>query len=49
MTDAARVAQSALQAVMFSEILKPLTKDLGPAGDITVEAVTQKLFAPVPA
>jgi hypothetical protein len=43
---AARVAQSTLQAVLFSEILKPLAKGLGPVGDVAVDSVAQNLFAP---
>ena len=44
--DAAHVAQSTLQAVLFSEILKPLAKGLGPVGDIAVDSVAQQLFVP---
>jgi hypothetical protein len=44
--NAARVAQSTLQAVLFSEILKPLAKGLGPVGDIAVDSVAQHLFVP---
>jgi hypothetical protein len=43
---AARVAESTLQAVLFSEILKPLAKGLGPVGDVALESVVQRLFVP---
>jgi hypothetical protein len=43
---AAHVAQSTLQAVLFSEILKPLAKGLGPVGEIAVDSVAQHLFVP---
>jgi len=42
--DVAHLAQSALQAVLFSEILKPLAKDLGPVGDVALSSVAQRLF-----
>lgn len=44
--DAARAAESTLQAVLFSEILKPLAKGLGPVGDIVLDSVAQHIFAP---
>jgi hypothetical protein len=43
---AAGVAESTLQAVLFSEILKPLAKGLGPVGDVAIESVVQHLFVP---
>jgi hypothetical protein len=42
--DAARSAGQVMQAMIFSEILKPLTAALGPAGDMTVEALAQRFF-----
>jgi hypothetical protein len=41
------VAQSTLQALLFSEILKPLAKGLGPVGDVAIESVVQHLFVPL--
>ena len=38
------MAEEALQAVLFSEIFKPLAKTLGPVGDIAIESVAQHLF-----
>ncbi len=43
----ARVAESTLQALLFSQILKPLAKDLGPVGEVAVESVVQRMFGPV--
>jgi hypothetical protein len=37
-------AADALQAIVFGEILKPLSAALGPVGDIAVEALSQQLF-----
>ncbi|GAC1425011.1 MAG: hypothetical protein NVSMB5_19270 [Candidatus Velthaea sp.] len=34
----------ALQAVIFSEILKPLTAALGPFGDVATGSIAQSLF-----
>ncbi len=42
--DAGRSAGQVMQAVIFSQILKPLTAALGPAGDMTVESIAQRLF-----
>jgi ABC-type enterobactin transport system permease subunit len=42
----ARAAESTLQAVLFSAILKPLAKGLGPVGDVAVDSVVQHLFVP---
>jgi hypothetical protein len=42
--DTRPAADNVLQAVLFSEIFKPLAKTLGPVGDITIEAVAQHLF-----
>jgi hypothetical protein len=41
---AARAAETTLQAVLFSEILKPLAKGLGPVGDVAIESVVGQLF-----
>jgi hypothetical protein len=41
-----RAAQATLQAVLFSEILKPLAANLGAVGDLALESVVQHLFMP---
>ncbi len=43
---AAGFAANAIQAVLFSEILKPLSAALGPVGDVALAAATQGLFLP---
>jgi len=35
-----------LEAVLFAKILEPLAKGLGPAGEITLASVAQRLFLP---
>ena len=40
-----RAAQTTMQALLFSEILKPLAKGLGPVSEVAVESVVQHLFA----
>ncbi len=40
----APAAANVMQAVLFSEILKPISAALGPLGDSAVAAVTQGLF-----
>jgi hypothetical protein len=42
--DARAAATSALEAVVFREILKPLAAGLGPVGEIAVGSVADKLF-----
>lgn len=42
----AREVQSTLQGLLFSQILKPLAKDLGPVGEVAVESVVQHMFGP---
>jgi len=37
-----------MEALLFSEILKPLTAALGPVGDVAVASVTAKLFVEPP-
>jgi hypothetical protein len=37
-------AVAALQAVIFSEVLKPLAQALGPVGDVTLSSVSAQLF-----
>ncbi len=44
--EAVRAAQSALQAVLFTELLAPLVKNLGPVGDAVAGSVAQTLFVP---
>jgi hypothetical protein len=43
--DTARRVENAMQAVVFSEILKPLAASLGPFGDIATGSIAQHLFA----
>jgi hypothetical protein len=42
--DARAAATSALEAVVFREILKPLAAGLGPVGEIAMGSVADKLF-----
>ena len=42
---ARNAAASALQAILFREILKPLATALGPAGDVVIGPVADSLFA----
>lgn len=42
--DDRRAATAAMQAIVFSEVLKPLAAALGPAGDEAVGAIAQSLF-----
>ena|GEM_PF-3936648 len=39
-------ATSIFQALLFTQILEPLTKPLGSAGEIVLGAVAQQLFVP---
>ncbi len=41
---AGRAVETALQAMLFSSILKPLAAGLGPAADVAVESVVEQLF-----
>jgi hypothetical protein len=43
-SDATRGAGDVMQAIIFSQILKPLTAALGPVGDAAVESLAQNLF-----
>jgi hypothetical protein len=42
--DAARSATGVMQAVLFAEILKPLTEALGPVGETVLGSVAQSIF-----
>jgi len=35
-----------VSAVVFREVLAPLTARLGPVGDVALSSVTDRLFAP---
>lgn len=39
-------AAGVFQALLFAQILKPLSKALGPAGEIALGSVAQQLFIP---
>jgi hypothetical protein len=41
---AARALDTTVQAVLFSEIFKPLAKALGPLGDVAVNATVARLI-----
>jgi hypothetical protein len=43
-TEERRAAASALEAIVFREILKPLAAGLGPVGESALGAVADKLF-----
>jgi hypothetical protein len=34
------------QALLFTQVLEPLTKSLGPVGEIALGSVAQQLFVP---
>ena len=36
------------EALLFTQVLEPLTKSLGPVGEIVLEGVAQQLFIPKP-
>lgn len=36
------------QALLFAQVLEPLAKSLGPAGEIALGSVAQQLFVPKP-
>ena len=44
--DAQRRAAGVVEALLFAQVLAPLTKALGPAGDFALHSVAQQLFAP---
>jgi hypothetical protein len=46
--DAQPRAASVFQALLFTQVLEPLTKPLGPVGEITLDSVAQQLFIPKP-
>ena len=35
-----------LEAIVFAKVLEPLTRSLGPAGEMVVSTVAQRLFVP---
>jgi hypothetical protein len=41
-------AASVFQALLFTQVLEPLTKSLGPVGEIALGSVAQQLFIPKP-
>jgi hypothetical protein len=43
--DPAQIATSAIEAVVFREILKPLAEGLGPVGETALDSVADSLFA----
>jgi len=43
--DTRAAATSALEAIVFREILKPLAAGLGPVGDLALGSVADSLFA----
>ena len=38
------IARNQMNALLFAQVLKPLTASLGQVGDVAVDAVAQKLF-----
>ena len=42
--DQTTIAHNQMNAMLFSQILKPLTAALGGAGDLAVDAVAQRIF-----
>jgi hypothetical protein len=43
-SDASKFAASAVEAIVFREVLKPLTAALGPVGDVAIGSVADALF-----
>lgn len=41
-------AASVFAALLFTQVLEPLTKSLGPLGEIALGSVAQQLFIPKP-
>lgn len=41
-------AASVFEALLFTQVLEPLTKSLGPVGEIALGSVAQRLFIPKP-
>lgn len=39
-------AAGVFQALLFTQVLEPLTKSLGPVGEIALGSVAQQLFVP---
>ena len=35
-----------LEALVFAKVLEPLAKSLGPAGEVALASVAQRLFVP---
>ena len=42
--DERSVVRDQVNALLFAQVLKPLAASLGPLGDLTTDAVVQKLF-----
>ena len=41
-------AVGVFEALLFTQVLEPLTKSLGPVGELTLGSVAQQLFVPKP-
>jgi len=41
-------AAGVFEALLFAQVLEPLTKPLGPVGEIALGSVAQELFIPKP-
>jgi hypothetical protein len=41
-------AASVFEALLFTQVLEPLTKPLGPVGELALDGVAQQLFIPKP-
>lgn len=39
-------ASGVVEALIFANVLEPLTKTLGPVGELALSAAAQKIFAP---
>jgi len=39
-------ASAVFEALLFTQVLEPLTKSLGPVGEIALGSVAQQLFIP---
>lgn len=45
--DAAHSATKMMQALLFTEILKPLSAGLGPVGGVAIDSTVQSIFMKV--
>ena len=39
-------ATGVIEALLFAQVLEPLVKPLGPAGELTLSTVAQQIFVP---